>query len=577
MFSSNTQILSDRSAPGIAGGVSSPLLQKSLFAEETTLPEKIRLISGHSAGSAFVTSDYTSLYRSVQDLGLCVGSCYPSLKSVPLEQILSSKEMALGYQTFGSITGINCLLGAIKLIHASSAMKYSAAIEDDRGLLSARLSVLEGLSLEGAGTSFVVFRALSVAGILEEAKPMSLLQRVTSGFVTVGLIFYTVFFAVLMTILGIQLHEGLKWKRKLGKEKDLATQIEILQKKIQLDPEKVLKKLIQKCGCEEAAKKELIEEAYALAATNLKKVLKELNIPDVPEESLKGIVDSALETEDKLLILGLSAKVKKAELKNQAKIGRAFSKTGLDALTELKELPNLLDKIRSGDAQAIQKGKKLVEQIKKANETLITESSTIIGVFVLGMIAMAAAIGLTGGIGLLVSCGIMFLFNIAMLGVDGYSLHKSYQEETPAPHDKKMLAFSSGLGLASFALMLGLALSGAVSMGTVPLVISGLLTALWLGQNAMTWNIINRNQRLEEEKNPTLELLLQTLEKEDYQRAEIMWKNLSEIHREMIASAFENTKNSREYVRAVIQKTELAKKERLDSLRQALMPHLVRL
>ncbi|NGX27805.1 MAG: hypothetical protein K940chlam6_01743, partial [Chlamydiae bacterium] len=128
----------------------------------------------------------------------------------------------------------------------------------------------------------------------------------------------------------------------------------------------------------------------------------------------------------------------------------------------------------------------------------------------------------------------------------------------------------------SLLMMMGLGASGVLSVGVVPLVIALVLTGLWLGQNGVTWAVLNRNERRYQDKNPTLETLLKALDAGEKKRVELMLKNLSEMHRQIIQSEMKQSHGDmKESTRAVIQKIELTKKAHLESLREAITPQLV--
>ncbi|NGX27809.1 MAG: hypothetical protein K940chlam6_01747, partial [Chlamydiae bacterium] len=350
------------------------------------------------------------------------------------------------------------------------------------------IGILESASLGGAGASFGTFRVLSIIDTVREIQPGSLLGRVSYGFAMAGLSFYSLFFAFLSVTFGIQLFEGYKLKNKLNRAEDFVEKMEILQKKLQVQPDKVYEKLMQKHGSDAAVRKVLIDEAYDAGKENLRKVLKELNIKDVSDEKLKKVMLSGTGIdEEKLMQTGLKMKVQKTQLKKQAKMGRILNSAGVEAMQKLQSETTLAKRVKLGDKTAIANANKLVNVIKEANQKKITEAAVVISVLIFGIVTLTAAMVFTGGTSLLVSDTLMLLFTIVMTLVDGYYLLQSYREERPAPHDKKMLLLSSVLGLTSLLMMMGLGASGVLSVGVVPLVIALVLTGLWLGQNGVTW------------------------------------------------------------------------------------------
>ncbi len=584
-----------RQGPAQQAPVPKDVLQKALFAalfaKGPGVLKDPALVSELAFGDMYVVGDYTSLYRTSEDFGLSLLAMYPNSSLSWMKDFFSSKDMITAYQTFGSLSGITFLAGLVKMSHVPSTIGYAEAIGDRRGALIGRISTLEGASMAGAGASSVGFRVLTIFDTIKDIKPESLLGRVCHGFSIASLVFWCIFFAVVSTMLGIQMYEGYQFQSKLKKAEDLAGQIEIIQKKMRVNAGGVYTKLVKKHGSESAANKVLIDEAYRVGKENLGKLLKELGIKDVPEERLKSMVHDILEegvqdcsvesmqkrVQEQLMMIGLDMRVQKTQLKKQAKMGRILGSSGMDAMKEVSSAKSLAGRVRIGDPSAIQQANKLVDVIKKSTQRQITESAIIIGVLVLGIAAMVAAIALTGGTGILVSTALMLVFSITMLITDGYYLLQSYRGDRPAPHDKKMLAASAVMGVASLLAVSALGLSGVITLGTAPIVISFVLAAIWLAQNGATWAIINRNERRHNEKNPTLETLMKALDADKKEQVEIMFKNLSEIHRLMIDE--EKKKHDgdlKEATRAVIRAVELTKKAHLEELRAMLQPHLVK-
>lgn len=574
-FSPPVQAL--KRAAGLGSPIPREVLQRALFANGPVVSMGDPLLSGHSMGSVSIVGDYNSLYRSTKDLAASFITQYPGSSFDWMKDLFSSKDMIMGYQTFGSVTGINFILGLVKMVHASSQIGYADAIEDRKGSVMGRIGILESASLGGAGASFGTFRVLSIIDTVREIQPGSLLGRVSYGFAMAGLSFYSLFFAFLSVTFGIQLFEGYKLKNKLNRAEDFVEKMEILQRKLQVQPDKVYEKLMQKHGSDAAVRKVLIDEAYDAGKENLRKVLKELNIKDVSDEKLKKVMLSGTGIdEEKLMQTGLKMKVQKTQLKKQAKMGRILNSAGVEAMQKLQSETTLAKRVKLGDKTAIANANKLVNVIKEANQKKITEAAVVISVLIFGIVTLTAAMVFTGGTSLLVSDTLMLLFTIVMTLVDGYYLLQSYREERPAPHDKKMLLLSSVLGLTSLLMMMGLGASGVLSVGVVPLVIALVLTGLWLGQNGVTWAVLNRNERRYQDKNPTLETLLKALDADERDRVELMMKNLSEMHRQMIQSEMKQSHGDmKEATRAVIQKIEFTKKAHLESLREAITPQLV--
>lgn len=560
------------------------VLEKTLLACGALFNKKDPLFSGHSLGTTFLVSDYTSLYHSFEDLGLSIQALFPKNPLNGFFSQFQSKDMIIGSHTFGSVTGVNAIIGLVEMFHLHCATQFANQIGDKRGSLMGKVGLLQEASLGITGISGGAFRVLSTVGTIKDVQAGSLLNRVSDGLVLIGMVFYALFFAFLSAVTGIRAYEGSQFKKKLSEVDSLPTKIELLQRKIKVDAKKVYEKELSRFGSEAELKAALIEEGYKAGSENLRKVLKELGHEKVSDEKLKEMVHHSLEesafgwtsagiqtrVEESLKQLGLEAKIEKVQRKKDEKMERLLNQTGMKALNKIKKDQTLANRVRKGDKEAIEKGEKLLQLVKKSNQKRLNESAALIAISVVGILVMGASIVLTGGIGLIVSSAIMLMFSSLMAGIDGYFLYQSYKGELPAQHDKKLLIFSSILGLSSFLTMAALGISGVISMGIVPIVIALVLAAMWMGQNGATWALMNRNQRRDEEKNPTLEALLKAHEKGNQERIEKMMKNLSEEHRKFLKGS------DIEAVRRAITKVEEVKKKRLESLREAITPHLVR-
>lgn len=565
------------------------ILQKALFARGAALPQiGAPTLSGHTINSTFVVSDYTTIYRSTEDFIMSCLDLFPSHSLGWLKNMFSGKDAAIVYSAFGLSSGLNAILGAVQLKRDFENIAFSDAITDSKGSLMGRASVVKDGALIGGGLSFAAFRSLSILDTVKGITPglgsASLTGRATYGMLFVGIILYSIFFAFFAVIAGLKMHEGAKFKGKLKNAKNLQEQIDILQKKLNVDPKSVLAKLEKKHGSE-AARKILIEEAMASGKEGLQAVMKELGLEELSEDKLKALLDKSINAvfsgrnvEEKLVQVGLSLKVQKAELKKQSKLGRILTKEALAAMHELKSDTNLSGRIGKADAKAIARGEALVEAIQKGAASKLKENAVLLAVFVFGIIALAGVLAFTGGAGLLVASALMLLFSLVSLAVDGYYLAQSYKAEKPGSGDKKMLIASTVLAVATILIIAALVASGVFTMGTFPMIAALVLAVLWLGQNGMTWAVMNRNEKLHQEKNPTLETLIEALKREENQaRILKMLENLPEPLKHEVES--QRKAASGDLLRgalAVSKKVEDVRKARLDILREALVPMMVR-
>lgn len=530
------------------------LLQKVLFAANGHIPKlSAPALSGHSIGSAFMVSDYTFAYRSIHDLlsSFGVGGWF--------SQSFGGTDAALVYQASGFASGLGAFVGAVQMQRAFESIAVSSAIADKRGVLLGRVSVLKDAAYIGGALGLTGFRAMAMFDAIKNIAPSpssaSLAGRATYGIMIVGLVLYTLFFALLGVISGIKIYEGAKLKNKL-KGKELKEQIAIVQRQLRADPEAILAKLQKKLGTD-TARQRLIELASKTGKDQLRTWLKELNIPEVSDEKLTEMVNKVVDNQDQLMALGLTMMTQSVQVKKLAKMGRILNKEGMEALKTLS-------------------GAELVAAIQKGSTKKLVENSILTAIFVFGVITLIAAMVFSGGTALIVASVLMLLFTIMAIGLDGYYLAQSYKEEQPAQHDKRMLFISSAVAVAAALTIAALVASGVVTMGMAPLIAGLIVTLIWLAQNGITLAIMERNEKLFQEKNPTLEVFIQALKEEsDDLRLKRMLENLppeikkeinGELNRQMmLATAI-----------AMIRKVEEVKKKGLEELRKALAPLLIR-
>lgn len=516
-------------------------------------------LSGHSIGSAYVVSDYTMTYRSIEDVLNSVGT------GGWFKETFGGPDAALVYQVSGFASGLGAVVGAVQIKRDFESIAYSDSIRDTKGSLLGRISVVKNAALIGGAAGISVFRGLAMFDAVKNISPSfssaSLVGRVTYGALFVGIILYAVFFLFLAVGAALKIYEGNKLQKKL-EGKELSEQLKILERMAKADPKAVLQKLRNRLG-DEGSRAELIQEALSAGKEALKELMKDLNIDEIPDEQLGEMIEEMLTaTGDgktaahQLELLGLQIRVQQVDAKKQAKLARILNKEGLEALGSLK-------------------GKALVEAIQKSASKKLTEHSILLAIFVFGVITMAAALAFAAGPGLVVASVMMLLFSLMGIGVDGYYLVQSYKGEQPVAKDKKMLIFSTLVAVATLVAILALAASGVVTMGTVPLIAAIILTMIWVGQNGITYAVMTRNEKLHNEKNPTLETFIEALENEyDLEYIRRMRENLSHELKKEISTT--DRKGMLDAAREQAQKIEAIKKAQLELLRKALVSLSVR-
>ncbi|MDN3506345.1 MAG: hypothetical protein P0S96_03850 [Simkaniaceae bacterium] len=534
--------------------VSKEVLYRALFGKGPAVSKASPLVSGLSTGSVAMASNYNTISRDFQDLGSALG----------MQGFFSRTDMIVAYQTFGTLTGINAVIGLVKLIQGYGAKKVADSIEDKRGSLLGRVSMLASASLGAGGVSFAGFRGFAIYNEVNGVTTTSLLGRITHGLSIVGMACFTFFYLLLTVVSGIKLHDGLKLKSKLQEAGDFAAQAAILEKKYGASPGRVLEKLIAKTGSKESAEKLLQEEAISTGKAHLQALMKELGLAKLSDADCDEVVKDAVQTqvgifgsmEKTLTELGLNLQTQKVQLRKDEKMERVLSSTGAEAVKELR------------GSKATQK---LVDVIATSNKGKIKEYALNVAVLLLGIATLSFATVLTGGMGVIIASAVMIAYGLLMTAVDGYYLLKSYREETPAKHDKKLLVLSSVLAFTSLVSMLALGFSGFVSFGLVPIMITAILTAFWLGQNGVSLWVMNRNEQRALVKNPTFEGLLKALDGGNKELAERMLKNLTEDQRKLLENEMRaHSGKMQAAIGSVIEKVDGARKAHLDSLRLAI-------
>lgn len=538
------------------------------------------ILSGAAIGSSFVISDLTSFCRNSADL-----TCYfPTYFS-----FLSHKGWETVYGLSGLATGMDVVLGALKIPDDMQSIARGDAIGDERGGLMGRAALIKDVTFIGAGISYIVYRIFSIVDLVKNIQVGSLIGRVNTGFLQLGLSCYAAFFALWSVIFGIRFYENGKFAWKLSQKEGLADQVELLQKKYAPHLERIHEKLLKKCGGDEVKLNALLRtEALTAGKEGLRQVVRSLGISCSDKElgelllrlMHKGKTEKQLTQELNGIALGM--RVQKARKRKDKKLERALGKAGLDTVKELAQDKTLLQRVKAGDACAEKTAQGLVEKIRAVNRSKLTENGIVLAICLMGIAAMVAATVCGGGIPLIVSGVLMLVFGILVTGVDSYYLYQSYKEEKPLASDRKVLILSSLVGIGSFAAALALALSGVVTMGAGPLIVAGVMLAIWLGQNGLTWAVLARNERLHEEKHPTVKTLLKALENaETWERIEKMLDNLleSEKLREALKDHVEEG-GKRECLKAElltrVERVKRQKLERKERLSGVLSPYLVR-
>lgn len=550
------------------------VIRETLFAHGPALPEvHSSPMSGMSTGSIFVISDITSISRATFDLASSIWMHFPNAPMSWMRSIFADRGMAVEYHAFGSVTGVNALVGLVGMYGGFKKLAYSHAIGDSKGDLLNRISIFSGGSLMGAGISYGAFRPLSIGAKLTDNPS---LNHLANSMAVSGSAFYSLFFGFLAASSGLKMVEIAAFQKKLAFTETLEKKVQVLENLLGVDPKRI-----------DVPRNKLIKEALADRKTHLRNALKELGI-HVSREKLGELVYKVMEdncggwtkagiqknVEDALAQIGLSMRVKKLQLKKEAKLQRILDAKGYAAFQTISNFKGLVGRIQAGDVEAIKEANRLTQIIESSVIRRFNENAVLTAVCVLGIAAMILSVMVTGGVSLIVASAFMLALSLFMLGIDGYFLYQSYHNETPARHDKSLLILSTIVGMISLVGTVVLGMTGVVSMGTLPIVVSLVLTAIWMIQNGVTFGVINRNEKRFLENHPTIKSFIQTLDTEKDIRK--IFANLPEEVKEKIQYMMKYSKISmKDAAFAVAKDIEDAKHKQLELLRKSFTTYLV--
>lgn len=482
-------------------GIASVLDPKIIPPGATILPRPVNpsLSNIYLASTDFV-GDYGALPRSLVDLVESVAAVKAFPGSGPILDVLTGKDAGIVYQLSGTTAILNTVKGVHEFGRTLHQLDFSTAIGDKQGVLLGRVGLGLEVTRATAGTVFEGYRGLNIAATIKGVSHSgfnapTMLGRATYGFLFVGLILWAVFFSIYCVIFGIRSAEASRLKKQIDAEPDLAKKIEILQKKFSVDPQELYAKLLKKEGSKEAADKALLNEGWEIAKESLRSYAKSLNLT-LSEDKLKEAVEQVvfkqqpMETktlEEMLCGIGLEGRVTKARIKNEIKLERTLGSTVAQELK--KELIGRTTPLT--DPKSVE----IIDKLKGAIASQQKEFFKVAAIFLLGAIAMVAGMVLVSGPGAIVAAALLVSFNIiAMIVLDIPDMMAAYRYEKPAPYDKKALAASSLLAVASATVLVALAASGVVTFGIVPMITAFVLTGLWLGHNGVSLYILERNQ-----------------------------------------------------------------------------------
>lgn len=461
---------------------SSPADSNRLTPDHIRAGQIFRLTVGQDIKGAiypFLSGKVSSIHDVISDVSMalrCIGYAVPSLANHPA--------LAIAGVTTAFSMGTGANTAAVNIQKAIKSLE----IDDHKGLAEQILNSVGGIAQAGAGTAYLGVRVASVAGAI--LAPNAALSNVTNILANTGNVLFAGLFAFLGAAAGLKLYQGAKGRNKLSAQGDCTAQLLYLQKRIEVSGKDALAHLAKKW--KDADLVRLIEESELsgkeleslfsisggregyiqslkevvlqkhLERGAVRKLVKDLKGLRKPTADLETFVRKVYSVEN-LTRIGLEHEMQKMEKRREAKLSRLIGTV-------------CMDKIRKCD---LTNAEQVMSTVHSAMDTKRNMNTALLVASAVGAAAMIAACILTGGVGALVVTGVLLAVSLAFIGIDGYGLHQAMKSGEAGANDKKMLMISS---VASFVMMGGaFAITAALSLGVIPLVIAGAIGIIWLG------------------------------------------------------------------------------------------------
>ncbi|HSX03787.1 MAG TPA: hypothetical protein VLG76_03560 [Rhabdochlamydiaceae bacterium] len=469
-------------------------------------------ISGNSINHGYTVADWTWFQRTLCDL----------LGAVNVEFTAGG---VVVYQAFGMPSVTYSWTAVLQMIEDYHNINHSRSIGDTKGMLLAKMAMVQDATLAAGGLAFAGYRTTAIASAVKGVAPSgfnapTILGRVTYAFVFIGIIFFTLCYLILSAVMGVKLYHGEKFRQKLEKAanagfvknlKDSAAknqlvshqQLEFLQNRLRVDPQEILEKLHVKHGgnnelidkelVNQLVNQELAEEALSYGSNELKKLLVRVGAEQKTDQQRRAFLSA--EMGNQLPVVGLLVKQRKLEMKKEAKFARLTNKECLE-----------LVKTSARKSLSLENAQNIVSKVKKALDDNHSTYKQVIAACMAGAIFMAAGLFITSGIGAVIIAVAMVLVCAAMIKLDSDSLKNSLATEAPKKLDKTLVKISIALCIASLATVIGLVIAGLIVASPYVIVVSAILSLIWLIYNMKTLNSIN------EREHSTMEMIKEAIE-----------------------------------------------------------------
>ncbi len=452
-----------------------------------------RLTLGREKAEAAVlrlySAEVSALHDTIADVSAVLRNVayeFPSLANHPALSIA-------GITTaFSMGNGANAAL-----VNIQQAFK-AAEIDDYHGLADRILNGVGGIVQATAGTAYLGIRVASVAAnVLPTNTTLPAVANIL-GYIGNGL--FSILYLLFAITSGLKLYQGAKLRNKVTAQGDSSAQLQYLQNRVHVTggnalshlakkwKEADLAKLVNDSGMSKAELQDLFAEARkvtggvgekevfmdCLKEAALKKhlekeavgqLVKEFKGLNKPTVDLETFARSVYSVED-LTRIGLDREIGKMQARREAKLSRLVGAMGLQ-------------KIKECDLTNAAKVQEVMTDVHGGMDKTRNINIALLAVSIVAAVAMVAACILTGGVGAIVITAILFAVSLAFIGIDGYFLHQAMKNGEPGINDKKLLMISA---VASLVMMgTAFAITSALSLGIIPLVIAGVIGLVWLG------------------------------------------------------------------------------------------------
>ncbi|MES2344712.1 MAG: hypothetical protein V4494_02080 [Chlamydiota bacterium] len=407
------------------------------------------LLSGKASNASYVGMDFSWLIRSVTDL-------FPN-----------PTKYNFFYQSEGFASAFNFIIGIYDVVKSFFRIEHALKIGDYDGTIDAAVDLTRAGVQTGAGAAITAYRPVAVVVAAQGFSSASLLGRVSYGLGQLATGLFGIFY-MLCGINGARsLFRCVKFYTKYYQKKTPEEKYNFLKTYLDVSKEE-RRALRHNCRNDEKLKQKYIEEGRTI-------------LPLIYDKEKK--CSKVSKNEKKLARIGRLFVENKLKMKKEAELTRLI---GALAVKDIKGGAPDLDKLMS-TVQGV------------AIEKIVINSLAVVFGFA-GIAATVAGFIFTGPVGFaLVTLAMIFAVILPMSFVDAYSHYVDLRESGPGKHDKKFLIINSVVAL--IAMGVSIVLTSIFSFGILPILLTLLVSGVWLGLNVISYrNILNLERKAKEEK-----------------------------------------------------------------------------